>query len=195
MRVLREQKAKSPVERQKAKGKRQKAKIAGYLLYQLSVTLHSTVAPIFALQKAEPIVQTFVKQKRRTRLAGRRVAKAFVLFTFAFCLLPFAFDLTPFAFSQKYTLADHWPQFRGNLQNTAISLSPVPKELKLLWTYEDGESVESSAAIENGVVYIGTHKSELLALDLQSGAVRWKYATGDIETSSPCVSNGLVYIG
>src|ERR1700694_1300278 len=38
---------------------------------------------------------------------------------------------------------DDWPQFRGNNQLTGISTSAVPKTLKLLWTYDAGEPVES----------------------------------------------------
>jgi outer membrane protein assembly factor BamB len=98
----------------------------------------------------------------------------FLITLISICLLPLS------ATSQKFTFAEQWPQFRGNSQNTAISLSAVPKDLKLLWTFEDGESIESSAAIANGMVFVGTHKSELVALDLKSGAVRWKYAAGDI---------------
>ncbi len=97
---------------------------------------------------------------------------------------------------QVYTPADSWPSFRGNLQNTAISLSGVPRELKLLWTYNAGESIESSAAIVGGGVYVGSQKGELVALSLQDGAVRWKYATaGPIGESSPAVAGGIVYIG
>ncbi|HJQ68119.1 MAG TPA: PQQ-binding-like beta-propeller repeat protein [Blastocatellia bacterium] len=98
--------------------------------------------------------------------------------------------------AQIYTPADQWPQFRGNLQLTGISLTPVPRDLKLLWTYEAGESIESSAAILHGTVFVGSQKAELVALDLQSGAVRWKYSTKDpVGESSPAVANGVVYIG
>ena len=51
---------------------------------------------------------------------------------------------------------DDWPQFRGNPQLTGIATSTPPKTLKLLWTYDAGEPVESSAAIADGVVYIGS---------------------------------------
>ncbi len=88
-----------------------------------------------------------------------------------------------------------WPQFRGAPQLTGISESTVPKDLKLLWTYEAGESIESSAAIANGTIYVGSQSGDLVALDLNNGAVRWKYRAGQIETSSPCVSNGIVYVG
>jgi outer membrane protein assembly factor BamB len=70
------------------------------------------------------------------------------------------------AYSQS---ADAWPQFRGNYNNTGVSPSQAPAELKLLWTYDAGDLIESSAAIVAGTVYVGTGKSALIAVDLQSG--------------------------
>src|SRR4030095_686041 len=92
--------------------------------------------------------------------------------------------------------ADNWSQFRGNHQLTGVSLSNVPDSLKLLWTYEAGDSIESSAAIIGGTVYVGSQKGELVALNLQNGAVYWKYTIDSpIGESSPAYSNGVVYFG
>ena len=46
--------------------------------------------------------------------------------------------------------AGEWPQFRGTRELTGISNATVPEELQLLWTYEAGESIDSSAAIFDG---------------------------------------------
>src|SRR5205807_3968037 len=54
-----------------------------------------------------------------------------------------------------------WPQFRGNHALTGVATSALPDTLKLLWTYEAGESIESSAAIVNGVVYVGSTNGNL----------------------------------
>ena len=51
-------------------------------------------------------------------------------------------------------LPDAWPQFRGNPQLTGVAASTLPATLKLLWTYEAGDSIESSAAIVDGAVYV-----------------------------------------
>ena len=51
--------------------------------------------------------------------------------------------------------ADAWPQFRGNPQLTGVAPSALPATLKVLWTYEAGDSIESSAAIADGAVYVG----------------------------------------
>ena len=68
--------------------------------------------------------------------------------------------------------ADEWPQFRGNPQLTGVAAGTLPASLKLLWTYEAGESIESSATISGGTVYVGAQSAELLAIDLQTGKLR-----------------------
>src|SRR5215218_2984354 len=92
--------------------------------------------------------------------------------------------------------ANNWAQFRGNHSLTGVSQSNIPSSLKQLWTYEAGESIESSAAIVGGTVFVGSQKGELVALSLENGSVYWKFATGSpIGESSPAYGNGVVYIG
>lgn len=94
------------------------------------------------------------------------------------------------------TPADNWSQFRGNHHLTGVSQSNVPASLKQLWAYEAGDSIESSAAIVGGTVFVGSQKGELVALSLENGSVYWKYSTGSpIGESSPAYSSGVVYIG
>ena len=109
-------------------------------------------------------------------------------------LVPFA--LLPFSQSQKTPVPDAWPQFRGNPALTGAAPGTVPERLKVAWTLEAGEPIESSAAIADGTVYVGSQGGELLAVDLKTGALRWKYKTNEaIGESSPCVANGIVYVG
>jgi len=92
--------------------------------------------------------------------------------------------------------AQDWPQFRGNPQLTGVSTGSVPANLKLLWTFDAGDSIESSAAISGGTVYVGSQSKDLLAIDLETGRLRWKYSADDsIGESSPAVYDGIVYIG
>ena len=48
--------------------------------------------------------------------------------------------------------ANEWRSFRGSLQHTGLSASKPPEAPKLLWQYDAGEIVESTAAIADGVV-------------------------------------------
>ena len=94
------------------------------------------------------------------------------------------------------TPADNWSQFRGNQNLTGVSLANVPNSLKVVWSYDAGESIESSAAIVGGTVFVGSQKGELTALNLDNGAVYWKYTIDSpIGESSPAYSNGVVYVG
>ena len=85
--------------------------------------------------------------------------------------------------------ADEWRQFRGTPRLTGNSSSTLPPTLKVLWTYDVGDLIDSSAAIVNGVVYVGGGNGDLLALDLASGKLKWKYK------SSPVVADGAVLVG
>ena len=92
--------------------------------------------------------------------------------------------------------ADQWPQFRGNSRNTGVSPASLTEPLKLLWSYDAGDVIESSAAIVDGTVYVGAGVGDLLALDLATGKLKWKYRIGEpIGESSPAVGGGLVFIG
>ena len=94
------------------------------------------------------------------------------------------------------TPGQNWSQFRGNPSLTGVSQSNVPASLKQLWTYEAGESIESSAAIVGSTVFVGSQKGELTALNLENGSVYWKFPTGSpIGESSPAYGSGAVYIG
>ena len=102
----------------------------------------------------------------------------------------------PLTLKAQDTPADNWSQFRGNPRLTGVSNANVPNELKLLWTYEAGESIESSAAIVGNTVFVGSQKGELISLNLDNGAVYWKYhVDSPIGESSPAYSDGVVYIG
>lgn len=79
---------------------------------------------------------------------------------------------------------------------TGVTTAAVPSTLKLLWTYDAGDAIESSAAIADGAVYVGSVNGFLTAVDLATGKERWRYKTPqDVEESSPAVANGTVYVG
>jgi outer membrane protein assembly factor BamB len=89
-----------------------------------------------------------------------------------------------------------WNQFRGNAQLTGIADTAPPATLSVKWTYDAGDAIDSSPAIADNVVYIGSAKGELLAIDLATGKLRWKYATGSsIGESSPAVNADAVFVG
>ena len=64
-----------------------------------------------------------------------------------------------------------------------------------LWSYATGNSVQSSPAVANGVVYVGSNDDNVYALNASTGALLWSYTTGGRVYSSPAVANGVVYVG
>lgn len=94
---------------------------------------------------------------------------------------------------------DAWSQFRGNIHRTGRSAADVPEQLELLWSYDAGFSIDSSAAIVDGVVYMTALPGLVAALDLDDGSIRWQRDFGDdadrFGESSPTVIDGVVYVG
>lgn len=136
--------------------------------------------------KTESLSRSSRRSNARTRLVVS------LLLTCAFLLLPAS------RVSAQWADPNNWTQFRGNGQLTGVSKADVPKNLRPLWSYEAGASIESSAAIAYGTVFVGAQNGILAALDLSNGAVRWKYDTQSKEgigESSPAVAGSLVYVG
>jgi outer membrane protein assembly factor BamB len=64
-----------------------------------------------------------------------------------------------------------------------------------LWNFTDGGySIDSSPAVVNGVVYVGSYDGDVYALNAANGVKLWNYTTGNYVDSSPAVANGVVYI-
>ena len=94
---------------------------------------------------------------------------------------------------------DTWNQFRGSPMRTGRSAAEIPDALTLLWSFEAGFSIDSSAAIVDDVVYMTALPGLVAALALDDGTVRWKRDFGEEEDrfgeSSPMVVDGTVYVG
>jgi outer membrane protein assembly factor BamB len=73
--------------------------------------------------------------------------------------------------------------------------SGVPKSCAPVWSASTQGAIESSPAVANGVVYVGSDDHTFYAFDATSGATVWTGATGGPVGSSPAVANGVVYVG
>ena len=92
-------------------------------------------------------------------------------------------------------IGDDWPSFRGDARLTGVAAQPLPADLAVLWTFEAEDGIESTAALVDGVVYVGSLAGKLHALDFKSGKLLWTYEAGDEIKSSPGVRKGVVYFG
>ena len=85
----------------------------------------------------------------------------------------------------KATLFVNWPQFHYDLAHSGcnpyetILDSNTVGNLVLDWKYATGVIFESSPAVANGVVYVGSGPDhDLYALNARTGALLWTYTSG-----------------
>lgn len=98
-----------------------------------------------------------------------------------------------FAVTSPLTASD-WLLHRGNATQTGVSDEKLPAKLEVRWKFNAGRSVEGTAVIGDGIVYIGSIDKALHAIDLKSGQSKWKAAIGS--TTAPAgIKGDQVYIG
>ena len=96
--------------------------------------------------------------------------------------------------TSAFVYSQDWPMFGHDPPNTGYSSSDGPSTGDLQWVYTTEGNVESSPAVVDGKVYIGSTDGKLYCLDADTGASIWNYTTGDVITSSPAVADNRVYI-
>ena len=89
----------------------------------------------------------------------------------------------------------NWVSFRGNPQLTGVADSEPPDKPQLLWTFQAGDMIESTAAVVDGTVYIGALDGILYAINAETGKKRWTYQTNSSIKASPAIHDGVVYFG
>lgn len=89
----------------------------------------------------------------------------------------------------------NWASFRGNPQLTGVANSLLPDNPQLLWTFQAGDMIESTAAIVDRTVYIGALDGILYAIDARTGEKRWTYQANSSIKASPAIHDGVVYFG
>ena len=123
--------------------------------------------------------RTYLKKSKA--MAQRRVSATFLILVL---LLSIA----------NATLGN-WVSFRGNPQLTGVSDSQLPDNPQLLWTFQAGDMIESTAAVVDGTVYIGALDGILYAINSETGEKRWTYQTNSSIKASPAIHDGVVYFG
>ena len=89
-----------------------------------------------------------------------------------------------------------WTTFRHDPSHSGYTTSENPTDsVKLLWSYKTGRMVQSSPAVADGYVFVGSRDSQLFCLNASNGEVIWKFPFHTEVWSSPTVYNGAVYVG
>ena len=92
----------------------------------------------------------------------------------------------------------NWPLFRGDARSSGLAATGLPDELSLLWIFSvENGGFESTAAIVDGIVYIGDLDGKVYALELANGKKVWEFTTDDPLgfVASPAVRDNHVYLG
>ena len=97
-------------------------------------------------------------------------------------------------FASQATLGN-WTSFRGNAQLTGVADSQLLENPQLLWTFQTGDMIESTAAVVDGTVYIGALDGIFYAIDAQTGEKQWMYQTNSSIKASVAIHNGVAYFG
>ena len=79
----------------------------------------------------------------------------------------------------------------GNVYALNATTGATPK----LWSFKAVYWGDSSPAVANGVVYVGTQDQHIDALKAATGAELWSFTTGNAVLSCPAVANGMLYVG
>ncbi len=91
--------------------------------------------------------------------------------------------------TKAWTMPRGGPQLQGRVHD------PVPREPKVVWAVETEGDVIGPAAVADGVVYVGTVRGFLHALDAATGKELWQVEFDDTVEASPAVHGGLVFVG
>jgi outer membrane protein assembly factor BamB len=84
---------------------------------------------------------------------------------------------------------------RNNPYENVLNVNNAPG-LDYEWSYATNSFLlESSPAVVNGVVYVGSYDENVYAINAATGSKLWSFKTTDNVNSSPTVVNGVVYVG
>jgi hypothetical protein len=91
---------------------------------------------------------------------------------------------------------DWWPMFHHDLRHTGYSTSEAPDTNSTIWNYATGGYIESSPAVVDDRVYIGSADGNVYCINAKDGTKIWNYSTGNPYVfSSPAVVGHRVYVG
>lgn len=98
--------------------------------------------------------------------------------------------------AQESETTQQWHVFRGTPDGRGFVDQDLPESLDVLWEYAVPKGAfESTAAINNGTVYIGDLDGKLFAFDLETGEVKWEFQADIGFVAAPAFYEGRIYIG
>ncbi|MBI4267156.1 MAG: PQQ-binding-like beta-propeller repeat protein [Chloroflexi bacterium] len=168
----------------------------GFCRHCWGATLHSRCQVIPA-QELEHW-RARLKIKKRNKILIVSLVAFVVLAALTFSGLYYLTDVVspPLAGLSSDSLPGNWAMFQHDPARSGIGSSNgfLPQGA-IAWVFATGGPVDSSPAVSNGTVYIGSSDHKLYAVDTATGRQRWEFETGSWVSSSPAIVNGAVYFG
>jgi len=92
--------------------------------------------------------------------------------------------------------AESWPSFRGTPSMSGVSAGEaLPSPLQVVWRFDMGEAVSSTAAVAAGKVFIAGEMGRVVALHTTNGQLIWERKLESGFDCAPAVSDGQVFLG
>jgi len=88
-----------------------------------------------------------------------------------------------------------WPIFRGDNNLSGVADARITGDLSLLWSFQTGAPIVSSAVIAYGSAYSASTDGIIFAIDLEDGTEKWRFDTKDDIEASPIILDSTLYIG
>jgi outer membrane protein assembly factor BamB/subtilisin family serine protease len=93
------------------------------------------------------------------------------------------------------TLRSAWPAFKQDkLRSGNCPRADIYPPLSLKWSFGSSGYIESSAALLNSTIYVGSNDNRLYAIR-EDGSQKWSFEAGGPVRSSPVTAYGAVYFG
>lgn len=139
-----------------------------------------------------------VEQRGKKNINYHKILQAstFLLIFVAFFSLFFSISVQGASTASTNDGSYSWPMFHYDLGRTGFTESPAPTTNNLLWRFRTQDTVDSSPAVVDGIVYICSRDGKIYALNATTGDEVWSYKTGNwFFFDSPAVADGKVFIG
>ena len=91
--------------------------------------------------------------------------------------------------------AEDWPMFRGDPSLKGVSASVLPKQPKLLWTFNTEDEVKGSIVVVGDKALFGSVDGNVYCVNAATGKKIWTFKTEAEVESTPLVLGETVYIG
>lgn len=88
-----------------------------------------------------------------------------------------------------------WPREGHTVQSASYTSTDFAPPAKPAWRYQTEGAVRSSAAIVDGVAYVGSYDGWLYALDIGTGRRLWRFPAESAITGAPSVCDDQIFFG